>query len=274
MCLAIYCEAGATCAESDLRTAFQANPDGAGFMYVNSGGALTLERFMQFDPFLAALDRATDQNPDSPFAIHFRWATHGSTTLQNVHPFRVDKHTALIHNGVLPVVMGKGHKRSDTAVFAEDYLPRLSPTWFDDPALFDMVEQYCAGSKLVVLTTHPAAKYGAYILNEKAGHWNEANDIWYSNGSYRAKEAACAVPAGYRTTSADVAWWRAALDGAPVAPEGSEICEWCGERDVMDSVCFTCELCQKCGDNVDKCDCYLDGYSLHTMSDEDIARLS
>lgn len=267
MCLAIYCEAGATCAESDLRTAHRANPDGAGFMYVNSGGALVLERFMQFDPFLKALDRATDQNPDSPFAIHFRWATHGTTTLDNVHPFRVDKHTALIHNGVLPVQMGKGGKRSDTAVFAEDYLPRLSPTWMDDPALFDMVEQYAAGSKLVVLTTNPAAKYAAYILNEDAGHWNTANDVWYSNGSYKPAAPKCAAGT---VTSADVRWWHEALKDEPVGY--GDVCEWCGEREVMDEVCFACEACQKCSLNVDKCDCYA-AYSVHDMDDDEIARL-
>lgn len=273
MCLAIYCEAGATCAESDLRTAFDANPDGAGFMYVNGGGSLVLERFLTFDPFLKALDRATDENTDSPFAIHFRWATHGSRGLENVHPFRVDAHTGLIHNGVLPVVMGKGSKRSDTAVFAEDYLTRLSPTWYDDPILFDMVEQYCAGSKLVVLTTNPAAQYAAYIVGEGQGHWNTANDVWYSNRSYQPKQAACAVPSAVRSASDEVAWWRSALADEPM-PWGTDICEWCGEREVMDEVCFGCEACQKCALHIDKCECYVDGYRIHEMSDEDVARLS
>ena len=267
MCLAIYCEAGATCAESDLRTAAQANPDGAGFMYVNGGGSLVLERFMRFDKFLRALDRATDENPGSPFAIHFRWATHGSRDIHNVHPFRVDKHTGLIHNGVLPVVMGKGHRRSDTAVFAEDYLPRLSPTWMDDPALFDMVEQYATGSKLVVLTTNPAAKFDAYILNEGDGHWNTANSIWYSNASYKPKAAAVAVPAVVGSDA--VRWWREATADDLT----TDACDWCGEREVMDEVCFACEACQRCSLNVDRCECYA-SYGVHEMSDEDIARLS
>lgn len=271
MCLAIYCEAGATCAESDLRTAFDANPDGAGFMYINGGGSLVLEKFLDFDPFLKALDRAQDENGDSPFGIHFRWATHGSKGLENVHPFRVDKYTGMLHNGVLPVVMGKGSKRSDTAVFAEDYLTRLSPTWYDDPMLFDMVEQYCTGSKLVVLTTNPAAQYSAYIVNEDAGHWNTANDVWYSNRSYEKSQAACAVPTLKQYTSDDLAWWRKATEDDPIGY--GDICEWCGEREVMDEVCFACESCQRCTLNVDKCECYVEATSIHNLKDEDIASL-
>lgn len=271
MCLAIYCDAGATCAESDLRTAFDANPDGAGFMYVNSGGSLVLEKFLTVDPFLKALDRAWEENPASPFGIHFRWATHGTKGLENVHPFRVDKYTGMLHNGVLPVVMGKGSKRSDTAVFAEDYLTKLSPTWFDDPILFDMVEQYCTGSKLVVLTTHPDAQYTAYIVNEDAGHWNEAGTVWYSNRSYKKAEAACAIPKWSKpsTAKADKDWW----EDVKLDDLYGDVCLLCGEQDVMDEVCFTCESCQKCESNVDKCECYMDGYSVHRMSDKDIANL-
>jgi len=272
MCLAIYCDAGANCTESDLQTAFAANPDGAGFMYVNGGGSLVLEKFLTVDPFLKALDRAWDENPRSPFGIHFRWATHGTKGLENVHPFRVDKYTGMLHNGVLPVLMGKGSKRSDTAVFAEDYLTKLSPTWFDDPILFDMVEQYCTGSKLVVLTTHPDAEYTGYIVNEGAGHWNTANNVWYSNRSYQKSQAASAIPTWGKGKEADVvAWWEEQVDDAPLYV-GAE-CETCGEREVMDEVCFGCGACQRCGLEVDTCDCEPYGCSVHRMTDNDIASL-
>lgn len=265
MCLAIYCEAGASCAESDLRTAFEANPDGAGFMFINSGGSLVIEKFLTFDPFIKALTRAWAENPESPFGVHFRYATHGTRGLENVHPFTVDKHTGMLHNGMLPVVMGKGSKRSDTAVFAEDYLAALPSTWFDDPFLFDMVEQYCAGSKLVVLTVHPDAKYSGYIINEHGGHWDEKGTVWYSNGSYQRGKSFCAIPSKKNAES----WWA----DAPLDEFYGNTCVMCAEQDVMDGVCFACESCQKCLLEVDRCECGMEGYSVHRMTDMDIAGL-
>jgi hypothetical protein len=127
------------------------------------------------------------------------------------------------------------------------------------------VEQYCAGSKLVVLTVHPEAQYSGYIVNEHAGHWNEENTVWYSNGSYRKGKALCAIP-----SKKDVEdWWKeVSLDDVY-----GGTCSVCNEQDVMDGVCFACESCQRCELEVDKCECVIEGYSVHRMSDSDIAGL-
>lgn len=240
MCVAIYCEEQHSLTEDELRRGWANNPDGGGFAYVNRSGALSTFRTMDLGNFLRAYDEASERNPRSPFAVHMRIATSGTVSKRNCHPFRQDEATAWIHNGILPT--RPTAKRSDTAIFVEDYLPQLGALWMDNPYLWSIVEEYCAGSKMVGLTTNPKAGERAYILNEADGYW--AGSVWYSNRSCEA-----------RTESVLGSWTIPSESGA------DEACLLCESIQVVaydpqrGRVCMDCLACQGCGEDWDNCEC-------------------
>jgi hypothetical protein len=169
----------------------------------------------------------------------------------------MNDNVAVLHNGVINCVI-KDKKMSDTAAFVRDYLGNLPRNWQDNEFLWDMVEDYCSGSKLVVLTNDPEAEYSAYIINESSGHW--ADGVWYSNSSY-----SCAKPKSFVS-------YNSARLSAEVFEDEDTIkfpeCMMCGEESVLDDICYTCESCQLCWMTEEECKC--DGFntSFHAMTAE------
>jgi glutamine amidotransferase len=167
-----------------FRIASLNNPDGFGFA-ISTGKTIIKAHSMNFEEVANKFTdlRATNKGPA---LFHFRIATHGSETIDNCHPFTLgqDPDTVLAHNGILPVAIPKGDKRSDTKVFAEDIMPGIGGiTSLDDNDYFAKLALWAAGSKLAFLTVHDEAKFDWYIINEKDGHWDK--DMWWSNSSYR-----------------------------------------------------------------------------------------
>lgn len=259
MCLAIFQPAGKAIAESHLLEGFKNNPHGAGFMYFDENGRVQTYKSMHFDAFIDEYETAWAlHGQHSPFGIHFRWATHGTQDINNVHPFKMNEHVAVLHNGILPCkIVDK--KMSDTAAFVRDYLGNMPRNWQDNEFLFDMVEEYSSGSKLVIMTSDPEAQYSAYIVNEDAGHWHEG--VWYSNNSY-----SCAKPRGLVTyKSAELSAQSFEQDSLYEIDE----CLLCGENSVLDDICYNCESCQLCWMTDDECKCdEVKVPSFHAMSHE------
>jgi hypothetical protein len=210
-------------------------------------------------------------------AIHFRLATHGDSTIANVHPFRMDEHTMVIHNGMLPIET-KG-TRSDTAIFVEDVLPKLGSLWFDDDHMHDLVDAYCTNgyaNKLVVLTDNPNATHRAYIVNSSAGNWNEDKTIWFSNRSHEGSRPMARW--GAPTANAN-AWIHEPNEtwGACDASDDDELgeCEMCSENSVawLDEIgqptCLICGTCQTCSFDYSECRC--SGLSLHALTTNQFA---
>lgn len=249
MCVLMACNVGATLTPNEIRVSWRNNPDGAGFAFVKPDGRLATFRTLELARFEDAYTRATERYSDEcEFMVHFRYATHGTTDVTNVHPFAQDRHTLVAHNGILPTPVSDDG-RSDTRTFVEDYLPRLGETWFDNAEMMHLVSEYCAGSKLVVTTNNPRAERRTYIVNEDAGHWSMDETIWFSNGSY------CDV----RPSLVPFGRWDERT--------GPDICELCGSRAVVEDdangteICHACSTCQICGGDVDDeretyaCDC-------------------
>jgi hypothetical protein len=272
MCLAIYQPAGKAIPESHLKTGFDGNPDGAGFMYFDDEGELVIEKFMKFSEFIERYEACWLQHgANSPFGIHFRWATHGSKSLSNVHPFQYDNYTAVMHNGMIDCHI-EDSQMSDTASFVKNYLGALPKNWYDNDYLFDMVQQYTAGSKLIVFTADKGAEYCAYIVNEKSGHWKDG--VWYSNGSYEQKKITPFFTLKSAKQSAIVFenedFHSKCEHCGVIDPMGGpcmscERCELCDSVELMENMCYDCGTCQVCFLTENECMCY--GASFHRMTD-------
>jgi len=255
MCIAIYQNKGNEITDEQFNNCWQANPDGGGFAYITPDGEIKTQHYMKYKKMFAAYKAAMDQYGDSsPFLVHFRIATHGTVSIENCHPFRVTENKVMIHNGMIPVPLDKNDKRSDTNVFAQEYLSKLPANWLDDPYMVDMVEDYITtGSKIALLSTD--TDYVGYILNQRLGHWTDENGIWWSNKSYER----CTT----KYTNPQSKWYKPS-DIAPSDNSGIAECYLCETKSVYDGVCYECETCQRCSEVYDYCVC---NSSIHSMSD-------
>lgn len=262
MCLAIFQPAGKPIPREHLVNGWDNNPDGAGLMYFDENWQLQTFKSMTFDKFIDKYDELwAKYGENSPFAIHFRWATHGSKTIDNVHPFQVSDSCMMMHNGVINCHI-PDKKMSDTASFAKHYLAAMPERWFDNSYLFDMVQDYCAGSKLIVMTSDRNAEYCAYIVNEHDGFWDD--EIWYSNKGYcSARQRAFYTP---KSKSVYMDEDDVEKD-MPLAR-----CELCSEHAVFDGICYECESCQSCFETEHFCVCNGAQLSLHSMTDHEYIR--
>ena len=205
MCVIIAKPDTAELSEERARRLWSINSDGGGFSYIDNGNRIRIHKSMEFSEFWHKYSSMQGRFPDKFFLLHMRIATHGSVNVDNVHPFRVDEHTVMAHNGVIrcavsyleaPIeVAYKGvdqkgkaftrtakkdpKDRSDTRIFVEEWLPQLPENWLDNPWLVTMVEEFIGASKLVFLTNNPALDKNVYFLNKSSGTTQDG--MWFSN---------------------------------------------------------------------------------------------
>lgn len=205
---------------------------------------------------------------------HARYATHGSNTVENCHPFRVgdDEMTYLGHNGILPVVEYQQDDRSDTRIFAEELLPTIGGVAsLDNPQVWNMLEDFTTGSKVAVLTVNPKAKHELYLLHENKGMTDSAG-VWWSNNT-------CYLESWYSKYGAGTyAKKAAAMVDNTMYEEDEEyvICDVCGFFDDYwevlktgnDSYCPTCGSCYQCGTHKSEDMCYNRSYDNRTPAQE------
>lgn len=199
MCVIVHQPSGAYLSKKTAKEMWDRNPDGAGFAYIDDEGEIQTGHAMSFEKFWSMFETQRSPNRDKDFLVHFRIGTSGLKDITNVHPFQVDEHTVMAHNGMLNrlVDMPKDAVMSDTRYFIRDILSMLPENWLDNPVLFDMVEDYIAGSKLMFLTTNPALKKNVYILNEKDG--TNKHNMWWSN-DYHEKSSFVRYSTSSKTT--------------------------------------------------------------------------
>lgn len=177
MCIAIYKPADKILSEATLKECYDANPDGAGFMYAQNKKLHIEKGFFSYDSFY----KAFKEHEHKQAVIHFRIKTHGKIDTTNCHPFAVNNAIGFVHNGIINGFGDANH--SDTIGFNNAILQPLVHKWgnlalFQDP-IIDLIEGRIGYSKLVFLDRHGNHK----IMNEGKGVWDDG--VWYSNNSYK-----------------------------------------------------------------------------------------
>ncbi len=283
MCIVIAGVGSACPTRNELKVSCINNPDGFGWAIVSDKGSglkdLTVDKGMvdenMVDSFLSTMSALGDSV--IAWTFHARIFTHGAVSLANTHPFYVggDELTVVAHNGILPVDIAKGDTRSDSRIFAEDYLPAVGGVQaLNSPQLSGLLEGfvYGANSKVVVLTANPEADYALTIFGENSGHWRN-NEIWFSNRSYEPYQSYTTHKEGFTTHtnryseytaggfSADLADVKARLltaGEAAVAEKWSRCADInCGAFvSEFDDYCSTCDACQMCERKSKDCMCY------------------
>lgn len=172
-----------------IRTMFEQNPHGAGYMYARNGRVTIHKGFMYVDDYLDAL-RKEHFTAKDPVVYHFRISTQAGVNPQMTHPFPLSNQRAhmkaldvecscgIAHNGIIRLTTDPKNKEySDTALFITDYLFDIlrTPDDLKNPQVLRLIHRL-AGSKLAILDASGYIATVGGFINEKG--------ILYSNTSY------------------------------------------------------------------------------------------
>lgn len=194
MCIIIYKPKGSDMVgKKTLRTCFENNPHGAGYM-LSDGGLVRWEKgFMDFDSLMESLKKEGNLK-DRNVVIHFRITTQGGVQKGLCHPFPVcgsfasmrelegyAEH-AVAHNGIIPSCsssMAKDH--NDTMEWVRrfaDPIMGLCPRWRDDEIAHRLLEDVSEGNKFAIMDGDGSVTLiGRFI-------YDKARKCWFSNDSY------------------------------------------------------------------------------------------
>ena len=162
-----------------IRTMFEENPHGAGYMYARNGMVHISKGYMNIDDFLNAL-RDEHFTAKDPVVYHFRISTQAGVNPQMTHPFPLSNQRA--HNGIIRLTTDPSNKEySDTAIFITDYLSAIirRPDDLKDPQVLQLIHRL-AGSKFAIMDGSGYIATVGNFINDKG--------LLYSNGSYRGSQ--------------------------------------------------------------------------------------
>ena len=179
MCIAIFKPAEATIGREILECCEDSNRDGFGFA-VASGG-LHYRRYPGRELFETFCNDLAMLTNGKPAIVHFRIATHGPVTLENCHPFAINKGLAMIHNGIIDTPIQKNQEHlSDTWHYTANVLRKLPAGFERSEGTIELIRRTIGWSRMVFLD-----RTGRHtIINEQSGIW-EQDGCWYSNNSYK-----------------------------------------------------------------------------------------
>ena len=228
MCIAIYKPMGTEFpSKKTLKTCFNNNPDGAGFMVATGDTVIIHKGFMGFRSFWKCLREVRDEyGDDKAFVMHFRISTQGGVRPDGCHPFPLSGNmddmrllythcdVGIAHNGIIDLC-STGYRNtkvdySDTMAFITEYLSLIikDSDYYKDKDKLTLIEKLC-GSRLAIL--------------DKSGHceligtgWKRINEVWYSNDSYKEHTYTPVKTTSYYPTLIDWGYsesmWEDALD--------------------------------------------------------------
>lgn len=171
-----------------LEQMWDANPDGAGYAYVNKKGKVVYRKgFMTLDSLLKELE-VPERFKSTCFAVHFRIGTSGKNDKATCHPFPIsnnfgdlrktegEEDAVLFHNGVL----AQGGIVSPLSSDTQDFVIAMSPLlkkYNQSKSRDFFVEELIKGNRLLILYKNNAFKM--------FGEWKKDGDLWVSNLHYK-----------------------------------------------------------------------------------------
>lgn len=172
-----------------MENCFTANPDGAGFMYRDSGVIHISKGYMTLEALLEAINltQETINLKKTDVVIHFRISTHGSSIPANTHPFPLSNEVpdlkslnitcerAIAHNGILHEYGGFSNAAtdmSDTMYFAK----MLSHV--KDKFIAPLMEVHAAKGSRFVFMSGEGKTVSVGMMKPKG------TGIYYSNTTY------------------------------------------------------------------------------------------
>lgn len=195
MCVIAYKPEGvAFPSEEILGNCWDANRDGAGYMYAYKGKVQIRKGFMDYGSLMDSLDSDRAKTGDSvPYVIHFRIQTQGGVRKDCCHPFpisrsmdrlrelRCEAELGVAHNGIIELTSyahGSKVDYSDTMEFITEYLSLIAKgkDWHKDRDSVKLADRLCGGGRLAIL--------GGDGHCELTGSWIEDGGVYYSNASY------------------------------------------------------------------------------------------
>lgn len=174
MCIIVIVPEGEQIPEKRvLENCFSNNSDGIGYMYQKGKNVIIRKGFLDFSDFYRSI---TAQKITGDLVIHFRYATHGTISPANCHPFPISgnlgakksiTHIGIAHNGIIQSIP-TSPKRSDTKTLIES-LP-LDVT-------IDSIEQHIGidDGKFAIMTSEKTYMIGDFIFEK---------GVYYSNHTY------------------------------------------------------------------------------------------
>jgi predicted glutamine amidotransferase len=180
MCIAILNQNHELSLET-IGNSWHNNPQGGGLLFVNKK-TNQLQSFKTFElrQFYKAYLELLDVAKDNTMILHFRIATQGVKSLDNLHPFINDvSGLGFVHNGIISQHCDRSSQKSDTALFNDVVVSKLTSDFVYDEDLQNRMTKYVGKWNKLIFMNDDA---DVTIINENQGEW--VNDQWFSNDSW------------------------------------------------------------------------------------------
>ena len=185
MCLIIHRPKGAPAISAGWLADFRRKNDNGFGAWWLEGGKIHIVKTLKAEDIEKTVRRV--ETLDAEAGFHWRQATHGVETVDNVHPFKVQisgpHKMVLAHNGILSdwaPTAGKSAAMTDTQMFIADCLEPLMQR-FSNAALFradsfetEVLEMLIGANRLLMAHT----KYGFARVGTT---WLQWRGLWLSN---------------------------------------------------------------------------------------------
>lgn len=176
---------------SDLRSMWDTNPHGAGYMTIRNNRVEIHKGFMHWQDFTRSVKTEAFTDAD-PVIYHFRIATQGGICPEMTHPFpltdkleMMDKldlacSVGVAHNGIIPITTTtKATDYSDTVLFIVKYLRWLvrSPSDMFIPEIQTMISEI-ADSKFALMNSNGDIVTIGKFYNHDGILLSNENHLW------------------------------------------------------------------------------------------------
>lgn len=178
-----------------LKTCFDNNPDGAGYMFAKNNKVIIKKGFMTFKHFYKSVIRDYKKHglKNNNLVMHFRIGTQAKNDAMTTHPYpissdirdlqatRITTDLGVVHNGILYNYSDYNNKiLNDTQTFIKDFLSpikKLNKDFLKYDYIRDLINKQIDENKLVFLDNKDNyTMFGAFV---------EDDGVFYSNTTYK-----------------------------------------------------------------------------------------